>query len=111
MATLYTRVTMLRFLGSAKAARIMLVIVSVGIILRGTAYLLNGRLEYLGYRGFYVFVPYTILLGVIGLVAVFRVKPSSSASRKSDRIRGWPTTKTRDHRKPHKRLKSKHPTY
>jgi hypothetical protein len=102
---------MVRLFGSLKAARVMLVIVSVGIILRGAAYLLNGRLEYLGYRGFYVFVPFTILFGVLGLVAVFRVKPSSSAVRNSARIRGWPTTKTRDHRKPHKRLKSKHPTY
>jgi|ERR1035441_2717026 hypothetical protein len=102
---------MFKSFGSPKTARIVLAIFSAAIILIGVGNLLNGRLEYLNYKGFYVFAPYAILAGLLGLIAAFRVKPSSPAIRKSGRIRGWPTTKTRDHRKPHKRLKSKSPTY
>jgi hypothetical protein len=102
---------MMRFPGSAKAARVILALVSAGIILLGIGNLLNGRLEYLNHKGFYLFGPFAILAGLLGLIAAFRPKSSPSVIRKSGRIRGWPTTKTRDHRKPHQRLKSKKPTY
>ena len=102
---------MIKFLGSGKSARIILVLVCSGIVLVGIANLLNGRLEYRSYRGFYQFVPFTIAIGLLGLFVAFRKESTLTVAKKSDRIRGWPTRKTRDHRKPHKRLKPKAPTY
>jgi hypothetical protein len=98
---------MMKMFSSPRAGRILIAIICIVIILIGVGNLLNGRLEYRNYKGFFVFAPFAILVGALGLVAVFRLKSPSSSAKKRGRIRGWPTQRTRDHRKPHKRLRPK----
>jgi hypothetical protein len=62
--------------------------VCVTIILLGAGNLLNGRLGYFNYKGFYVFAPFAIFAGLLGSIAAFRVKSSSQATPKRGRIRG-----------------------
>jgi hypothetical protein len=98
---------MMRTLGSPKVGRILIAIICVAIILIGVGNLLNGRLEYRNYKGLHVFAPFAILVGSLGLIAALRPKSASAEAKKGRRIRGWPTGRTHDHRKPRKRLKPK----
>jgi hypothetical protein len=65
----------------------------------GMGHLLLGHLEYQNWWGSYVFAPFAIVVGALGLfVAIFaKPAPTMNTLRRS-RIRGWPTGRARYYR-------------
>src|SRR5437899_3537113 len=96
-----TRTTMMKNLGSPRAARIAVGLVCFLILMLGVGTLFQGNVGYRNWWGGVVFAPFAIFVGGLGLFyrAGFRPKFFSGPDKKKSRIRGWPTGRARYYRK------------
>jgi hypothetical protein len=98
--SLYTRITMMKKLGSPRAARIAVGLGCFLILMLGMGTLFQGNVGYRNWWGGVVFAPFAILVGGLGLfIAGFKPKFFSGPDKKKSRIRGWPTGRARYYRK------------
>jgi hypothetical protein len=87
---------MIRTFGSPSIRRIGFALISLLIIALGAFAVLQGKIEYQNWRGLYVFAPLAIIIGLLGLIIVgFKPQFFQGTTKKSGRIRGWPTGRAR----------------
>jgi hypothetical protein len=85
---------------SPTARRILFAVLFLLIVLTGAGNLLKGRIDYRNYKGFWVFAPLAILIGLLGVVVVIRrSKTFADSEKKPGRGEGLPTGPSHSRRK------------
>jgi hypothetical protein len=87
---------MIKTLGPPWIPRVVLALLSLGIVIFGAASFFNGETAYFNSRGGIVFAPVAIITGVLGLIiAVFKPFVFAKPPKKKSRFRGWPKGRAR----------------
>jgi hypothetical protein len=77
---------------SPTGRRVVFAVICLLIVLTGAGNLLKGHLDYRNYKGFYVFAPFAVLVGCLGLVlAIWRPKLFADQAKRRGRVGTRPT--------------------